>query len=371
MEGLLPRATIYTPCALRLKEDKGGQMTLVYGYVFSYEPGQSGTAPASALLFAWTFTTFSLHSAKDFPGSLSLRVPRQSRSARALHLQPLSSWLLSLSLQLLGTCFHPPDTMARKRGRPRRGSAWDAHKAQRRRKEQLERALALATSILRKKARAERMALLATIAEPGAGCSREDTTIKPGDKQEAETEAVFPTCVVEEDPFMGDLLIDEKPRAMETTSREGTKLNLAREDDFPGCIVEEIPWPGDNSPIRHGMQVAGAKKTVDAEVEAVQRELATGIGEAMELRIAPLSGTGGGLHGSLLSAEHLALVFELRGHMADLEHRALLMGQRMDFLLDAFSGAPAQRKCPMCEQAFAILAGTTWQTGEGDRPPGA
>jgi len=182
---------------------------------------------------------------------------------------------------------------------------------------------------------------------------------------------VFPTCVVEEDPFKGDLLIDEKPCSMETTSREGTKLNLAREDNFPGCIVEEIPWPSDNSPIKHGMQVVGAKKTVDVEVEAVQREIATGMGEAMELRIDPLSGMGGVLHGSLLSAEHLALVFELRGHMADLEHRALLMGQCMDLLLDAFSGAPAQRKCPTCKQAFAILAGTTWQTSEGDRSPGA
>jgi hypothetical protein len=151
---------------------------------------------------------------------------------------------------------------------------------------------------------------------------------------------------------------------METTSREGTKCISAREDDFPGCIVEEIPWPGD-------LQAAGAKKTVDAEIEAVQRELAVGIGEAMELKIAPPSGLGGGTHGSLLSDEHLALVFELRGHMSDLEHRALLMGQRMDLLLDAFSGAPAQRKCPLCAQAFAIPAGTTWQTGGSDTSPGA
>jgi hypothetical protein len=331
-------------------------MTLVYGYVFSHETGQSGSAPALATLFAWTLTTFSLHSDKDYQGCLFLRVPRKRRSARASHL--LSSWTYSFALQLLGTCIHPPDAMARKRGRPRRGSAWEAHKAQRRRKEKLERALALASSILRKKARAERRALLDTIAEPGVGCSRKDKAFKPSDKKEAETEDVFPTCVVEEDPFMGDLPSVEKPRAMETTRV------LAREDDFPGCIVEEIPWPGD-------LQATGDKKTVVAEGEAVQRELAVGIGEAMELRTAPPSGSGGGMHGSLLNDEHLALVFELRGHMSDLEHRALLMGQRMDLLLDAFSGAPAQRKCPLCAQAFAILAGTTWPTGEGDRSPGA
>jgi hypothetical protein len=67
-EGLLPRATINTPCALRLKEDMGGRMTLVSGYVFSYEPEQRGNAPAAAMLFAWTFTTFSLHSDKNFQG---------------------------------------------------------------------------------------------------------------------------------------------------------------------------------------------------------------------------------------------------------------------------------------------------------------
>jgi hypothetical protein len=97
-----------------------------------------------------------------------LSVTRQSWLARASHLQPLSSWLICLHLQLLCSF-----TMARKRGRPRRGAAWEAHKAQRRRKEQLERALALATSILRKKARAEKLARLATIVEPGAGCSRD------------------------------------------------------------------------------------------------------------------------------------------------------------------------------------------------------
>jgi hypothetical protein len=339
-------------------------MTLGSGYVFSCEPEQRGNAPAAAMLVAWLFTTFSLHSDKNFQGWLSLCVPRQSRFACALHLQPLSSWTFSLALQSIGICIHPPDTMARKRGRPRRGSAWDAHRAQRRRKEQLERALALASSILRKKARAERRALLDTIAEPGVGCSREDMTFKPSDKKEAETEDMFPTCVVEEDLSIGDLPSVEKPRAMETTSREGTKCISAREDDFPGCIVEEIPWPG-------VLQAAGAMGTVEAEIAAVQRKLAVGIGEALELKFTPPSGSGGGTHGSLLSNEHLALVFELRGHMSDLEHRALLMGQRMDLLLDAFSGAPAQRKCPLCAQAFAIPAGTTWQTGGSDTSPGA
>ena len=121
-EGLLPRATINTPCALGLKEDMRGRMTLGSGYVFSCEPEQRGNAPAAAMLVAWLFTTFSLHSDKNFQGWLSLCVPRQSRFACALHLQPLLSWTFSLILQSIGICIHPLDTMARKRGRPCRGS---------------------------------------------------------------------------------------------------------------------------------------------------------------------------------------------------------------------------------------------------------
>jgi hypothetical protein len=386
MEGLLPRATIYAHCVLSMIGVKGGQVTSASGYVFSYEPGQSGTAPASALLFAWMLwcspalllswlTTLSLHLGKDFPSSLSLCVPRQSRSARALYLQPLSSWLFSLSLQPLCTFIHSQDTMARKRGRPRRGSAWNAHKAQRRRKEQLERALALATSMLRKKARAEKLALLATIAESGAGCSREATTIKEGGGWNR-------GCVSHlyrggRPVYGGPVDCRGAPRHR-GDHREESKPNLVLDEEFPGCIVEEIPWPGNNSPTSHEMQATGAELNVDnirsvrkaAGDDAKQREFEAGSDATVDLRNVPLNDVGGGLHGSLLRAEHLALVFELRGHMSDLEHRALLMGQRLDMLLDAYSNVPAQRKCPLCAQAFAIPAGSMWQTGDGDRSPG-
>jgi hypothetical protein len=82
-----------------------------------------------------------------------------------------------------------------------------------------------------------------------------------------------------------------------------------------------------------------------------------------------LDDEGGELHGFLPREEHLSLVFELRGHMSDLEHCALLMGQRLDMLLDAYSGALARRKCPLCAQSFAIPAGSTWKTNDGNRSP--
>jgi hypothetical protein len=37
--------------------------------------------------------------------------------------------------------------------------------------------------------------------------------------------------------------------------------------------------------------------------------------------------------------------------MADQEHRARLMGQHLDLLLNTYSKAPVNRKCPMCAQS--------------------
>ena len=221
--------------------------------------------------------------------------------------------------------------------------------------------MALATSILRKKARANKLALLATIAETGAGCSRDVNANTPGHWQEASTEEEFPPCIVVEVSFMEDLSIAEKTRATAATHRDERRPISAGEDDTPDCIVEEIPWPGDDNCSCHNTQVneVGMK---GAEVDAEHRMFDAGSGAAMDV--------GGSMHGSLIREEHLALMFDLHGHLSDLEHRALLMGQCMDMLLDAFSNAPAKWKCPLCEKAFAILAGSTRQTSEDGRSPG-
>jgi hypothetical protein len=127
--------------------------------------------------------------------------------------------------------------MVRRRGTPRRGSAWEAHKAQRRREEELERALALASSILRKKARVEGRAVLNSIVEQDAGCSRA--------KKETEPVDWFSGCVVEEDLSIGDLMCNEKPSARETLTRQDNNSAPTKVDDLPGCVVEEIPWLSD------------------------------------------------------------------------------------------------------------------------------
>jgi hypothetical protein len=178
MEGPLPRVIIYDLNALGMARVNCGQVISAPDYLVFYLPGQSGTTPASALLFAWTLwcsPAFIVPRHSAFFLYFSLHVTRQSWLARASHLQLLSSWLICLYLQFLCSF-----TMARKRGRPHCGVAWEAHKPQRRWKEQLERALALATSILRKKSRAENLARLATIADPRAGCSQDIKDNTPG-----------------------------------------------------------------------------------------------------------------------------------------------------------------------------------------------
>jgi hypothetical protein len=153
-EVLLPRATINPPCAQEFIAVMDGRRIRQFDYGFYFEPEQRRKAPGAAT--TWLLTAFYLHSEKIFQGWWLLCGSQQSWLACAQHSQPLSSWFSSNSaLHLIGICL---GTMVRRRGKPRRGSAWDAHKAQRRREEELERALALASSILRKKARVERRA---------------------------------------------------------------------------------------------------------------------------------------------------------------------------------------------------------------------
>jgi hypothetical protein len=178
-EGPFPRASIYDCSGSGMVRVKGRRMNSALVYlVFISAPSSAWMLWSSPILIAPSiyrdvlvqlcllhFTRW-LWGGPALPLYLSPTASRQSTLYLQLH--PLCPWLIGIRPHL--TC---SSYMARKRGRPRRGAAWEAQKEQRRRKEQLERALALATSILRQRARAERMARLATIAEPGVGCSRD------------------------------------------------------------------------------------------------------------------------------------------------------------------------------------------------------
>jgi hypothetical protein len=355
-ERLLPRASIYDCSVYGMEKAIGGRMTSALVYlVFTSAPSSVWMLWSSPILFTPSVYRDVL---------VQLCIPHFTRGlgggpAFPLYLSPTTSRQSTLNPQL--PCSF---SMARKRGTPRRGAAWEAQKAQRRRKDQLEKALALATSILRQRARAERMARLATIAEPGVGSSRDVKGKAPGALQNSGSEEEFPPCIIVEDPSLKDLSMDDPSICEKTrvaTHPEACKLTTTLLDDTPGCIVEEIPWPGDETCSCLGAQAFDeGSKGATAAVEQMAFEGGSEV---------TMDG-GGSLHGSLIRDEHLALLFDLRGHLSDLEHRALLMGQRMDMLFDAFSNAPAKRKCPLCAQAFAILAGTTRQNSEDDRSPG-
>jgi hypothetical protein len=350
----LPRATIYSSREFSLVMDSVGQILMETSYELYYVTGQSELA----MSLARTFIISAKYVGEAFQGSLFSGKTRLRRFVWDLHLLRLLFETSSLALFLFGDCIHDLVSMVREHARSRRGSAWEAHRAQRRRKKQLERALSLASSILRKKAREERRRLLDTIIEPKAGYSRDGLIPNLNNVRDVEHEMELPTCIVEDDPSIGDLPCFEAPRTMEFSVRA-----FISKDDVPGCIIEEIPWMGD-SPSSH------AKKTTDNESRAEQRQDMADSEEELGSGTAPRSGLGGEMHGFLLSDEHLALVFELRSHLADMEFRMLLMSQRLDILLGAFSGAPAQHKCPLCAQEFSIPARSTWQAGEGDDAKG-
>jgi hypothetical protein len=227
--------------------------------------------------------------------------------------------------------------MTRKRGTPRRGSAWYARKEQRQRREELERALVIASSLLRKKTREEEKVRLSDIAEKEIDRGTMDTVMLEGSNEQ-----LYPACIVEEDPTLADLPTLEAPCDTGRSGRGEGNLNLGLDDDPPGCIVEEVPWPD-----------------LEAEVDAGCATRKEGWQDDVKSRTPEAEGDD--LRGSLRE-EHLALVFELRGHMADLEYRAHIMGQRLDAFLDVFPFAPAR-------QSFAFTASSTWKTKAGDRSP--
>jgi hypothetical protein len=205
MEVRLPRVDI-NPRAYGFSVIMDGQRPWHFSYVFLREPEQSQKAPGAALL--WSFLTVSLQSERILQGWGLLYASRKAPAffllspsgGDRLLVQPLLIWFHFIStLRIIGKprISFSFSAMVRHRRKPRRGSAWAEHKEQRRREEELERALALASSILRKRAWAEGRTELDSIIEQGFGCSRVG--------KEADSMLPFPSCVVEEDTTLGNL----------------------------------------------------------------------------------------------------------------------------------------------------------------------
>jgi hypothetical protein len=139
-------------------------------------------------------------------------------------------------LQPVCTSGRKLNNMPRKRGVPRRGSNWYARKEQRQRKEQLERALVIATSMLRQRARAEEKALRSTIAEKQIECSNLGSVNLE--------EQLYSGCIVEEELSPGGPVDHGSSKRREWRLVVGMNIHTFRmDDDLPGCIIEEeTPW---------------------------------------------------------------------------------------------------------------------------------
>jgi hypothetical protein len=151
MTAKLPRATIYFSRELMQIMDPEGQILMKSSYV----PGQREFVMALARLFVIYAIYFGEASQGSLFSDFYEFAPCRRGLVRDFHL--LLLWFKTSRLERFRLCiggiFSVP--MVRERARPCRGSAWDAHRAQHRRKKQLDCALSLASSILRQKAREE------------------------------------------------------------------------------------------------------------------------------------------------------------------------------------------------------------------------
>jgi hypothetical protein len=122
-----PRAFIHSE--LGTGEDKCWKMISVYGYMNPSTTGKSRAAPASAPILVgllWCTPVSLVLRLFTLSGDPSTSALEQGKPACALQLNSIVTGRICL----LRHWFHSLP-MVRKRGRPRRGVAWDARKAQR------------------------------------------------------------------------------------------------------------------------------------------------------------------------------------------------------------------------------------------------
>jgi hypothetical protein len=156
MTAKLPRATIYFSRELMQIMDPEGQILMKSSYVLDYAPGQREFVMALTRLFVIYAIYFGEASQGSLFSDFYEFAPCRRGLVRDFHLLLLwfkTSRLERFRLCIGGICSVP---MVREHARPRRGSAWDAHRAQHRRKKQLDCDLSLASSILHQKVREER-----------------------------------------------------------------------------------------------------------------------------------------------------------------------------------------------------------------------
>jgi hypothetical protein len=212
--------------------------------------------------------------------------------------------------------------MPRLRGKSRRGAAWYRAESRRKRIQHFERAITLASKRRKRSPWSPPMAIIEEISLEEAMQSHppmaraEARNSPPKGHLERHTarrdEALFPTCVVEEEVTPTDATGTSKGKR-DTATANGTPQYKWREE-------HDTRTPGDNC----------------------DQEQAT-----------------------FSALWHLPLIFELRSMLDDLAFRLDRVDQRMDMLFAALSKSTPKKHCPTCAQVYAIPAG--WRRAGGKR----
>jgi hypothetical protein len=178
----------------------------------------------------------------------------------------------------------------------------------------------MVTSILWQRARADRLALHATIAEPVIECSMHTLAIDPGSCLKGGDANEFPTSYVEETQCRKDFTTTLEPQAIDPETQAGSGLKGEPTKEFPFFYVEEILWPGDCNPTRHAEKAMSddeAQNSACAEMNVDEARAGMNVDEAragMNMEVGNETFdevVNNDLHGPLLCVEHLAFVFEL------------------------------------------------------------
>jgi hypothetical protein len=218
----------------------------------------------------------------------------------------------------------PPrvSTMPRLRGKSRRGAAWYRAESRRKRIQNFERALALASTRRKRRPWSPPMAIVEEISLEEAMQSHP------------------PIARAE----------DSKPPPGATL---GNPSAASTEDLFPPCIVEEEAPPDDTT----GMAEPAGLPTRPAGDSSTRA--------ARDFSTRASDDSGGMDQPSFSELWHLPLIFELRGLMDDLAFRLARMDQRLDMLFAAHSKNLPKRQCPTCAQAYSLPAG--WRQKRQER----
>jgi hypothetical protein len=193
--------------------------------------------------------------------------------------------------------------MPRLRGTPRRGAAWYAAKSQRKRKETIEKAMAVA-------ARRRRMRGMAIVEEE-----------IPGDEQDSPP--VFTLFTAPE---------HRNPRSQfgqdNTTAEASGRRNhgdSGKEEPYSPCYVEEEPPP---EPTR--ADTGDKRYEATADTSPAQPPSAAG--------------------------DYLSLIFDVRHLLDDQVFRIGRLEQRIDLFFAAHSRATPKKQCPTCARPYAFPA---------------